>query len=96
MVPTTHRRSPAEAPRYQKRRSLTALQQLRLARGKDQRQVAEESACDESAISYWETFRREPRGPQRIGYSRALGISIGELGRIIYEGKQARRAKGAP
>ncbi len=79
------RRTPSDAPRYQNKRRLTLLQELRLAQGKEQHEIGDEVGADGSTVSLWETYGREPRPGFRNAYSKALGITVGELGRIIYQ-----------
>lgn len=63
------------------------LQSLRLARNLTLREVAHATGTSESVVCLWETFLREPRQKNRDPYSMALGITVGQLGRIIYEGR---------
>jgi transcriptional regulator with XRE-family HTH domain len=86
-------RTPADAHRYQDSRHLTTLQRLRLARGLGQKEIAEMTGTCEAAVSLWECFVREPRGRYRVSYSRALGITVGELGRIVYQGNAPTRPR---
>lgn len=81
----------SDAPRYQKPSRLSPLQTLRLAKNLRQRDVAAKVGTGESVVCLWETFAREPSDQHRRAYSRVLGITVGELGRIIYEAGIAKR-----
>lgn len=84
----SQRRAPADAPRYRNATNLTPLQTLRLTRGLTQKQVAAAVGTTESVVCLWETFNREPSSDYREGYAKVLGITVGELGRTIYAGRE--------
>lgn len=64
----------------------TTLQYLRERRKLSIDGLARLADCDPSQISYWERHVREPSREMRAAYARALKVSVGELGRLIYEG----------
>lgn len=47
--------------------------------------VASEVHCDRSAVSCWEHHQKEPTREFRWAYARVLKLTLGELGRIVYE-----------
>jgi transcriptional regulator with XRE-family HTH domain len=64
----------------------TPLQHLRDIRRLSIDDVASRANCDPSQVSYWERHKREPSREERVAYAKALGITVGELGRLVYEG----------
>lgn len=75
------------------KRGPMALQQLRLFRQKTLEEIAGEARVGKCAVSLWERRLREPCPKHRARYARALGISVGELGRMVYESSAADGAK---
>ncbi len=98
-MPSTARlhRNHADAPRYHFAKGLTTLQTLRLARNLTQKEIASRVGTSESVVCLWETFSREPSGRLRGTYARVIGLTVGQLGRIVYEGRTKKskpRARG--
>lgn len=75
---------------------LTILQRKRRARGLAQSDIAALTGADCSTVSLWETGLREPRVEYRRPYSRALGITVAELGKIIYRVSVVTRRPSTP
>ncbi len=61
------------------------LKLLRESRGMSLSDVAEKVPCDKSAVSFWERRLKEPSPDYRLGYAKALKLSIGALGSLVYE-----------
>jgi transcriptional regulator with XRE-family HTH domain len=68
-----------------KRPALPALKALRLRRKVVLRQIADKAKCTKSAVLRWDRGITEPAAAYRKAYAESLGISVGELGRIVYE-----------
>lgn len=68
----------------------TRLQVIRERRKLTIDDVARMAACDPSQVSYWERHVREPSRESRKAYAKALNVTVGELGRMIYEGSHER------
>lgn len=64
----------------------TRLQTLRLKRNFSLEDVALETGAFRSAINRWENGLAEPSKKCRAKYAEALGISLAELGAIVYAG----------
>lgn len=71
----------------------TDLRTKRSARGLTLGEIASLCGTDQGTVLRWERFDTEPSPSYRDAYSKALGISVEELGRIIYAG---RRSKPSP
>lgn len=66
------------------------LAEKRTALGLTLRQVAYQVGIDDGAVSRWERFETEPHPEFRAKYASALRITVEELGRIVYLGRQER------
>lgn len=55
-------------------------------------QIATRAGCTLSAVSRWDCGESEPAPPYRKAYAEALGLGVGELGRLVYE----ESIKGSP
>jgi len=72
------------------------LAKLRNDLGLTLKQVAERINADDAAVSRWERFESEPHPEYRCAYAKTLGISLQELGRIIYTGRLSASRPSAP
>lgn len=77
-VHTGRRKAPARPP--------SSLRQRREELQLSLRDVAGAVGCAVSAVYNWETGEREPLPLHRDRYAAALRLTVGDLGRIIYEG----------
>jgi transcriptional regulator with XRE-family HTH domain len=68
-----------------KRPALPALKVLRLRKKVLIREIADQAKCTRSAVVRWDNGVTEPASDYRKAYAKALDISVGELGRIVYE-----------
>lgn len=64
---------------------MSQLKHLREIQGKTLEEIATLVKCDKSAVCFWEAHFREPKRPYRKRYAKALKISVGQLGKIVYE-----------
>lgn len=65
---------------YDKRK----LVQLRESKFDNQGQASEAIGISQATLSRWETGESEPHPEYRAAYAKALGITVQELGKIIY------------
>lgn len=68
----------------------TDLRTKRVAQGLTLGEIATICDTDQGTVLRWERFDTEPSPTYREAYSKALGISVEELGRIIYAGRKAK------
>jgi transcriptional regulator with XRE-family HTH domain len=61
------------------------LQRMREVRELTLEEVATKCRCDRSAITRWERRITEPKPEFRKAYAECLGMTVGELGRLVYE-----------
>jgi len=69
-------------------RVTTTLADLREAADLTLADVARSVGTDPAAILRWERMEREPHPRFRSAYAKALGISVGRLGALIYANRQ--------
>lgn len=65
---------------------MTKLTQLREAKKATIADIAREIGADRTAVYKWEQGLAEPREKFRADYAKALGISVQQLGSLIYAG----------
>lgn len=77
--------------RMPRTKSKTRLQHIREKRKLSLDDVARLVGGDIPQVSRWERHIREPSRESRRLYAKALGVTIGELGRIVYDGSLDRK-----
>jgi transcriptional regulator with XRE-family HTH domain len=66
-------------------RRMCALMKIRLHKKLLLREIAKKAGCTKSAVSHWDHGVSEPAAEFRAAYAEALGLSVGQLGKIVYE-----------
>lgn len=81
----TRTRLRAPATRLTAPARMTRLAKLREMAHLTLDDVAHDTGATRSAVCRWEQLRADPQRCYRASYAKALKITTGELGRIIYE-----------
>lgn len=66
---------------------VTPLQRLRLKMGLTLQEIAEPLSTSRGQISKIERFQTEPPAKVRTRYAVLLGITVAQLGEIVYDGR---------
>lgn len=58
---------------------MPTIQELREARGWSQYELAQRVGCTQTALSYWETGKREPKASQYRRLGEAFGVLMEDI-----------------
>lgn len=92
---TTAARESRAKERRRRQPVMTPLQTMRAQRGYSLDDVAACCDCGRSVASLWERGLRDPTAPYRKKYATMLGLTVGELGRLVYEAREKALEKKA-